>query len=411
MVYKSHLLSALLLLESAAISFAGVHQNPEGQIIGGDGFTTENACGRILNPGDHPNVRNLPELLTDSKFVFQGQYAGPIYNIFSNANFPGKKKFNQFTRATLLEYNFLNLIESRGRFEIVNGVKTFVYGKLELPKKRIQGLVNLINRDSPDIIVGAEIESYHSMEALEKFGIQRKYLKINVPGNDDRISLGVWVASNIHANIKVISTRHLNHIYGGETVRVMSRDFPVVMFFDPDLPMETSQPYMMIFCEHGKSQRDPNPGINDPRSRIKRGDQAKVKRAIVDYFSNLYPKAKRIITGDFNADVNTAPELEPFRTIPGMIEIQEFLGIPLDQRYTHSYFPNNGPPSYSQLDGIYVDRDFVAPNVLIQGGPVDDLDEFGNPLGRPLSYAERERRLSDHRRSLLIFKPNELFNP
>ena len=154
---KFSILSLSLLILVLYTAQASVHQNPAGQVIGGAGFIAPNECDRILGEGQKPTLRGRPNLWVDDHFKYEGQAAGPVFEIKADPNYPGKKEFRDFATWEIDEYNMMNMIESVGKYEDVNGVRTFVYGNLQLPEHQVKGLIQFFNSRRANVVVGLEV--------------------------------------------------------------------------------------------------------------------------------------------------------------------------------------------------------------------------------------------------------------
>ena len=402
-IIKQAKLKFLFLLLVAAVAQGASYDYPSTPVFAGPGFAASANCANLLQ-----NVSKKVASVT-KEFLYRGKKAGPTYTFLSNPKIPGKIKLSDMAKLKFSEFNMLNLIESPGRYQEINGVRKFISGRFDKSADQVRELVEMMNRLDSDILVGLEVESLSSMVKLDGMGIKGADFKLNIPGNDDRISIGVWINPLLDVDIKVQSMRELEHSYLGQTEKVFSRDFPVIMIYDAGANMETTEPRLIIFANHGKSQRT-TPGSSDFESKIKRGLQAQVGADIVDYYAKLYPNARRMVTGDFNADLALAPELAPYRNM-GMIDLFDHLKVPVGnpERATQSYFPRGGRPEYSQLDGILLDPRFVSSGAILDGGVVHYLDDRGRPMGLPTTFKMREAEASDHRPVSMVLNMKKLF--
>jgi hypothetical protein len=97
--------------------------------------------------------------------------------------------------------------------------------------------------------------------------------------------------------------------------------------------------------------------------------------------------------GDFNGILIRGEhqfEFEPLMELP-FRDVQEALGIPVTQRFTHFYF--GARPNFSQLDYILCSEDIA----VLDGGVMADII--------PVNYEQRSRLPSDHlflRASVLV---------
>ena len=128
---------------------------------------------------------------------------------------------------------------------------------------------------------------------------------------------------------------------------------------------------LVIFVVHLKSQYGNDLGIEQ---RIRE----------VRQLARLLPRRRCIVMGDFNGILIRGEhqfEFEPLMELP-FRDVQEALGVPIPQRFTHFYF--GARPNFSQLDYILCSDDIE----VLDGGVISDII--------PVNYEQRSRLPSDH---------------
>jgi len=128
---------------------------------------------------------------------------------------------------------------------------------------------------------------------------------------------------------------------------------------------------LVIFVVHLKSQYGQDLGIEQ---RIRE----------VRQLTRLLGRRACIVMGDFNGILIRGEqqfEFEPLLELP-FRDVQEALGIPVAERFTHFYF--GARPNFSQLDYILCSEDIQ----VLDGGVIGDII--------PVNYEQRSRLPSDH---------------
>jgi hypothetical protein len=128
---------------------------------------------------------------------------------------------------------------------------------------------------------------------------------------------------------------------------------------------------LVIFVVHLKSQYGEDLGIEQ---RIRE----------VGQLARLLSRRRCIVMGDFNGILIRGEhqfEFDPLMDLP-FRDVQEALGIPVAERFTHFYF--GARPNFSQLDYIFCSEDIE----VLDGGVIADII--------PVNYEQRSRLPSDH---------------
>lgn len=128
---------------------------------------------------------------------------------------------------------------------------------------------------------------------------------------------------------------------------------------------------LIVYVVHLKSQYGEDLGIDQ---RIRE----------VRQLTRLLGRRRCIVMGDFNGILIRGEhqfEFEPLMELP-FRDVQEALGIPVAERFTHFYF--GARPNFSQLDYILCSNDIE----VLDGGVIVDLI--------PINYEQRSRLPSDH---------------
>ena len=301
-------------------------------------------------------------------------------------------------KAILMTYNMKNVFMSVGKYEVeaieggdkaaptLKRVKKSE-GKFKSPEE-VRGVQDVLLDVRPDFVVVQEVESLVSLKAL----VGNRYKAFLLEGNDSRgIDIGFLVRADIKADVEIRTHKSRTWFdpVQQRQVPVFSRDLPVLILRDH----AGGKPVLILVGNHGKSKRD---RPNDPESRKLRTAQyeeaAEIVKELEKEFGSDVPLA---LAGDFNTDVVSAPEMNPLRRIlKSAFDRARLRVTPEGKRITHSYFPFEGQPKYTQMDDI-----------LVNGSLADRIIKtlvyryrFGDGSERPLprSYREREKLPSDH---------------
>lgn len=333
---------------------------------------------------------------------------GPYYRFSTDASASGKVDLATIGTTKFSSYNFLNLLQSEGTYETVGGKRVWQYGQLEKPTHQIEGVIRQILHERPMFLTGVEIESIDAMEKLSASGLHDEYFMVLIPGNDRRgINVGTFIHRSIGLDAEVQSYRKLTHQYEGRTVRLMSRDFPVITFRVPGADL-SEDPLFIYAGVHLKSQRGSGVDVNSVEKRKEQilGMMEVLRR---DYEVPYGGRVPIIIAGDFNADLNVSAEIQPLKE--KFMDTLDVVGIPpsdLDGRATYSYFPTSAegrrlPVDYSQLDGILVSKNTAKKGFVKEAHVVPDRNEDGSFRPLPRYPAERDKNGSDHRMVSMTF--------
>ena len=256
----------------------------------------------------------------------------------------------------------------------------------------------------PHFVIAPEVESIEAADHLFDTGpLRDRYRRILTPGNDPRpIDIAFAVRADLDVKLEVETHRHAKWFDRDERVeaRVFTRDLPVLIVRDGP----TDRPLLILIGQHAKSLRDRARG-RDVQSRNLRGAQFAATRAIVDlYRARFGPEIPVVLAGDFNTDVQTAPEMTPIKERL----TDAFDALAVTERATHSYHPVEGVTIATQLDAVMV-SDSVKP-FLRRALVLPEFDHrSGEPLGRPRSLDERNARYPSDHRAIAVVLDGRLF--
>jgi endonuclease/exonuclease/phosphatase family metal-dependent hydrolase len=305
-----------------------------------------------------------------------------------------KRPWTQIQNLKVMTYNVENLVWHVGKYErTYEGiVQSFENnrGPQEKPKEKLAEIRQIILEESPDIAVLQEVESIEALENLALEQLAKKYQSFLISGNDERgMNIGFLVKTDLPIYVEYVTNKDVlfkDPANNFKETKLFSRDLPVIML----RTSEKSSPFMIVFGNHAKSQRD-RPG--DPKSIIMRTIQYKKIAEIMQNYHQKYPDATILLAGDYNTDGLTAKELEPLRNI--MPSAFEVLSVPPQQQITQTYHPVDRPTVYARLDDIRILSGFTK---QVKSIKVVEYKYASGKIRPPArTFEERSTQPSDHR--------------
>jgi Endonuclease/Exonuclease/phosphatase family. len=311
----------------------------------------------------------------------------------------GKRSIETLRELKIMTYNAENLIVES---EIKGGAQGHhdqaFKNDAELHQMRM-----IINENQPDFMVLQEVGSLESLQTLAKIApLKGQYEPLLKEGND-HFHIGFLVKSDLNFRYFIEShkdVRFFDPIEGRE-MPVFSRDLPALMVMKEG----SDKPVMIIFGNHAKSKRDRD---GDPESNKLRTKQYEVAAEIIKGYQAKYGKDVPIMfAGDFNTDVQVAPEVAPLKAVLDSSFNWAKETDRAKDRITHTFHPSDEPTQYSQIDDVMISASLMK-NVL-EAHVIPYKDKNGKVLPPAKDYEERSKQPSDHR-PIMIKISTEGFN-
>ncbi|CAN5675204.1 hypothetical protein BH10BDE1_BH10BDE1_16840 [soil metagenome] len=255
-----------------------------------------------------------------------------------------------------------------------------------------EAVFDTIENERPDILTLTEVMNRETLQELAS-RLRGQYQPVWIDGNGD-VSVVVLIRKSLPLVVEVESNRSIRHDYLGQSEPIFTRDLLMIHLSLPG----GSTPLLSIAAGHFKAQKD-NFSL-DPLFRIKRSAEEHGALEILDRASRLRGSRARILIGDMNSDVRLTTEMQDFKAA-GYREALDVLGIPLERRRSHSYFPRDGAPSFWQTDAAFVSPEISHRNALVSGYIAVDRTRRGQSLARPRTIDEMRTRGSDHQMIIL----------
>ena len=307
----------------------------------------------------------------------------------------------------LMTYNVQNLYVQEGRYIWGSEEEVEVDPKIK-EERHTREIARIITETSPDFIVLQEVETWNSLNRFINNYLGGEYAPF-MAGDYNKRSLGIalLIKSDLKFHVRMRSVSGLSWTAASGLIEpVFSRELGVFEVFDP----ESGEVVLGVFGAHFKSHRDRK---NDPKSFLKRSQEAQVTAQIVGQFEDAYPNVPYVIAGDFNANLDD-PELSPlFENLdisnpiadPKLFRDKAGLG-----QNTHSYHQDDlGRTVYSQIDMILTSRQLE--NFII-GLDVYRYKDRSTNAFKPLpnSNEERNENPSDHFPIFVDFAPEAIYS-
>jgi exonuclease III len=253
--------------------------------------------------------------------------------------------------------------------------------------KKLKTTINEINAD---VLVLTEIVDVSALREMVS-RLNNPYQKFLIEGNDFG---GGHIAILLKKDLPIEATyeTHRNMKWRDPTTNlvepVFTRDAPALIL----KKQGAAQPFLIIVGIHSKSQRN---RLGDPRSEIQRTAEFKAYLSVIEKFNRIYRGTVPVVlAGDFNTDVMTAREFKVLkeRLFSAFDVAKE--SIPVRDRVTHTYHPENRPTAFHQIDDILIPPSLTSH--ILRATVHRYKDPFGNILPFADSYESRSQQPSDH---------------
>jgi endonuclease/exonuclease/phosphatase family metal-dependent hydrolase len=295
---------------------------------------------------------------------------------------------------TVVAYNMLNLDEHVGKFEWDATTGRYQKRKQQ-PKEARQReeQAAILAEVGADAVVAQEILGLPALRQFNALDAHHAFHPILERGNDPRgIDIATLLRRDLPLRWEVRSHKHVlfDDPVTGEMTRLFSRDLPVLFLRLADDP----RPLAIIVGTHFKSKRD-RPGDEQSR-RLRKAQVDGAMRIVEDLFREFGEDAPILFAGDFNGDIHAEAEFASLKRALALADAFDVVSPPLKgaARITHTYHPNEGPASKSQIDAIFVARGIQQ--CLETAYVYRYTDAAGRPKPIPSTFEERAKNPSDH---------------
>jgi len=320
-----------------------------------------------------------------------------LKGLLQGAQFGPPRPIESITELKIATFNVLNLFFHVGK-HIRDETGSLVQAKSGAEKSLTDAreLGEAVSRANPDILALQEVEGISSLVRFNKLFLGNNYIPLLLNGNDARgIQVGFLIKKDLPFQFQLISHQNETHLPAGAPtpVPVFARDLPVLMVRRAGAPVD-SDPLLIVIGTHNRSRR-PSPG--DPDSSLKRKAEANRTAEIIQGYQQKYgPSVPVVLMGDFNSNVNSAPE---YQVLWNSAHLEDVFNLetqkrPFWQRFTHTYHPNGSPRKPSQLDAILVSSALQDKVLDAQIYRYPDANGQEKPL--PKTHDERKQNPSDH---------------
>ncbi|OFZ14490.1 MAG: hypothetical protein A2Z20_00685 [Bdellovibrionales bacterium RBG_16_40_8] len=256
--------------------------------------------------------------------------------------------------------------------------------------EEIKKLADAISTVDPDIAVLQEVDSANEPQYLNNNFFRDRYDVIFKGGNDPGgFEIALLVRKGRAIKYEVETHKHMKWTdpVTSKEIPLFSRDAPALIVYKDADTEGINRPLFVIIGHHAKSKRSNRHDFEG--ARLRTAQHEAIAKLVLDYKSRFGSDLPVILAGDFNTEVNSAPETESIRQV--MTDSFDIINEPLSKndRVTHTTFKENSREgSYKQLDGILISNNSRVK--VLYAGVRRDVSKLAK------SYEERDHQISDH---------------
>lgn len=312
---------------------------------------------------------------------------GPRYYIQAG---PNTRPIEEIKELNVVHWNVLNFAELQGKYlpDPVTGQLSQQLPKIKKPVGQILLQAKMLKDAQTDIGYFMEVDTLRTLNSFDVTKLGDQFVSMLVEGNDIRnIDIGSLLKKDLPFDTELISHRNVLNAAGG---KLYSRDQPAYLY-RPKGADPKSPPLFIELAVHNKSQRD-QPG--DPRSVNVRTAQVVNTAEIAKKFEAQFPGVPIVNGGDFNEEV-TASTFNALRAA-GFKDAFDIVGLPADQRITHTFHPRDEPAHKAQMDAVFVNQAAQAMGLIKRAEVVPYRDALGRAKPPADTFQQRQQNPSDH---------------
>lgn len=236
------------------------------------------------------------------------------------------------------------------------------------PLKKTRDLARAVLDVDPDLLMLCEVGGLESLQNFNTLFLHDRYSAVLIEGNSDRnIDVGFLVRKGLPFYFDLFSNKNrpINYLYPHERESLangfpvkaashrFSRDVVELKLFQKD----RDDPFLIVLLTHLKSRLDRD--RIDPGGFERRQAELKTLLEIYGELEQAYPKAAKMVCGDFNGNasvINTDEEFRPIYAGTGLRDVLDLAAVPHDRRAT---FQNVRPGQ--RTEGRQIDYCFLSP--------------------------------------------------
>lgn len=316
------------------------------------------------------------------------------------------RDYSQIKELKIMAYNVENLFWSVGKYDSVspNQMKMNPANPpQQKSEKDFETIRKIIKDINPDVAILPEVESLVALTHLAQAELGN-YKSLLIEGNDARgINIGFLIKNDLPFLIE--QQTHKDEMWfdpiSQQTVKLFSRDVPALLLRKD----KSSAPFLIVLGNHAKSKRD-RPG--DPGSEIVRKAQYdRIVEIIESYKKQFGENIPILLGGDYNTDVQHAPELDLLnKSLSSAFSLAKD-STPKSELITHTFHPRDGPTQKSQMDDIKISsslgQSVIEAKVYRYRNPDGSIMPFAD------SYEQRSLQPSDHLPIYITISTQKLF--
>ena len=367
--------------------------------------------GARATPPASPNLAVQDCVNLYGNLISSRKVPGVGSSVYLLAERSGLRDFNQINELKIGQFNPENLYNYSEKFIIDPETGKKVITRPAMPKPELRWKINreLMERTDNDIMLWEEVDD---LEAATNFVDQElggRYRVILIQGSkgpEKNMEVAILVKKDLPFDLEVQSHKDVTYYNRRRKVRenLQSRDVLVARFRRAG----TNRNSPPLFTIQGGHYRSMRPRTDDPvRSIKKRTLQYHHTLQIKKAEEEKFPNTPIFLLADFNSNLRNSANSP--RSVEAKMLFDPRRGgftdsldlapkkIPPEERITHTFHPENGPTSYTQLDGILVNQVGVDLGLVKEAHIVPFKDANGRELPVAHSQKERNRQGSDHR--------------
>lgn len=316
------------------------------------------------------------------------------------------REWSEIDKLVFMTFNVANIFQLGGKYVRTSGTDfRLVPSQPPRPKtdEQVNELIKTIDEVQPDFAVLTEVEGLQALQDLSH-KLKSSYESYLVRGNDFRnIDIGLIVRADL--NVHVETQSHKGHIWKDPVTRrksfLFSRDLPVYLL----RRQGEQKPFLIVVGMHAISQRGSLEDLKFNRMR-----QAQFEAAVQIILGNQRKFGKDVpimIAGDFNTNVQFAPEMQAMRDISLSAFDMALNTIPPAARVTHTFHeaiePSDVKKTEKSEDWFFKDVENVKDEefVLNHMSQLDDIRFIG--LRDSIVLSARVQRYTDDSGKVLPF--------
>lgn len=268
---------------------------------------------------------------------------------------------------------------------------------LKKPEDKINQIKNIIEKESPDILMLLEIGGIESLKDFNRKYLSSNYTDYIMPSNSDRgIEMGYLVKKDFKKQLELKT--HINRVIENPAQQIFGN---IELKFSRDISelriINNNKIEFIILLVHLKSKWDREG--NDPGGTLRRKAELNSVVELYLQYQKEIPNVPIILAGDFNGNAQKDSFESEFSSIyqkTDLLDALEILQISEFDRHTYYQFNREGKRFGYQLDYIFLPEKLQKLVEKENSGVYRYNLGANQPFVPPTSIYERAAYPSDH---------------